>query len=248
MNIPIKLGAACMVALFLFAGAEAYAADAEGSWETTVAPYVWFAGISGDITVDGIPSRINESFSDISKYLDFGGMLFVESRKDRVAILLNTAYIKLSDSSILVKENMTESITELGLAYQILGPESGPGLALDVLGGGRYWYMKSEINLFGTINLSGRQDWIDPFVGARVRWGLTKNLLLVVQGDVGGFNVGSDSSWQAVGTIVYGFSDWFGVGAGYRALYDHYENGGYLDKFEYNATMKGPFIGVAFVF
>jgi hypothetical protein len=239
---------AAVIAVFLFGSTGAYAADA--GWKTEIAPYAWFAGISGDFTVKGQSANINESFSDLSKYLDFGGFLHAETGKDRLAILFDTAYIKLSDSTTLAKVHMTESITEFGAAFRLLGVESGPGLALDVLGGGRYMYLQGELNLFGTIDRTGRKDWIDPFVGARVRWGLTKNLLIVVRGDVGGFDIDrcSTSSWNAVGTIAYSFTDSFSVGAGYKAYYDHYENGALFDKFEYNATMKGPFAGVGFTF
>ncbi len=229
----------------------AYAADttaAKDQWKLEVAPYAWLAGVSGDVTAKGMPAHIDESFSDIAKVLDFGGMLHVESGRDRVAILFDTAYIKLSDSGTFAKVHMTESITELGGAYRLLGVERGPGLALEALGGGRYWYIRSEVSMFGTIDNVGRQDWIDPFVGARLKWGLTKNLMVVVRGDVGGFNLGSKSSWNVVGTIAYSFTDSFGVGAGYRALNAHYENGDLFSKFEYNATMAGPVIGAVFSF
>ncbi len=244
------IGVVVLTWVFLFTGTGAYATDA--GWKTEIAPYAWFAGVSGDVGAKGITTHVNESFSDISKVLDFGGFLHAESGKDRLAILFDTAYIKLSDSRTLINMHMTESITELGAAYRLLGVEGGPGLALDVLGGGRYWYMRSELGgqILGLMDNVGRQDWIDPFVGARVRWGLTKHLLLVVRADVGGFDISrcSKSSWNAVGTIAYSFSDAFSVGAGYKALNAHYENGDFLTKFEYNATMSGPFVGVGFGF
>ncbi len=241
-----SLAAMALAAVLAFGGATS---AADGGWKTDVAPYAWLAGMSGDVTVKGQSAHVNESFSDISQFLDFGGMLHAESRKNKGAILFDAAYIKLSDDRTLIKVAMTESIVELGGALQVLGPESGLGFALDVLAGGRYLYMKSDVNVFGTIDRAGRQDWIDPFVGARVRWGLTKNLLLVVRGDVAGIAGGSESSWNAVGTVSYSVTDSFSAGAGYRAFYDHYEHGnGILDKFEYNANMKGPFVGVGFTF
>jgi hypothetical protein len=70
----------------------------------------------------------------------------------------------------------------------------------------------------------------------------------VLRGDVGGFGVESKWSWNAVGTIRYGFSDRFSACAGYRALYGHYEHWDASDKFEYKATLAGPVIGVALGF
>ncbi len=242
-----RTGAAAIVFVaVLVCGGAAHAAD--GGWKTEIAPYAWLAGISGDFTVKGQSTHVNESFDDISQYLDFGGMLHVESRKHKGSIIFDTAYIKLSDDRTLIKVEQTESIIELAGALQVFGPDSGPGLALDVLAGGRYVDVKCEVNVSGTTDRAGRQDWFDPIVGARVRWGLTKSLLLVVRGDVAGIAGGSDSSWNAVGTVNYSVTDSFSVGAGYRAFYDHYEHGDMLDRFEYNATMKGPFVGVGFTF
>ncbi len=237
---------AMALAAVLASGGMTYAAD--GGWKTEIAPYAWLAGVSGDVTIKGVTADVNESFSDISKVLDFGGMLHVESGKDKFSVLFDTAYIKLSDTRTFMRMNMTESITELGAAYRVIGVENGPGLALDILGGGRYWYLKSDITLFGVANQTGRQDWIDPFAGARLRWSFTKNLMLVVRGDVGGFNVGATSSWNAVGTIVYSVSDFFSMAAGYRALNAHYETGEWINKFDYDATMAGPVIGALFSF
>ena len=123
--------------------------------------------------------------------------------------------------------------------------------ALDVFGGARYWNQEVDISLgvagtltadvqadFKRLGLSVRRsvkrsaataiarsgdlEWVDPFVGGRVRAsGCSKNKELMLEGDVGGFGVGSDFSWQVVGT--YGFDvHCFGTPLhtviGYRAL------------------------------
>ena len=68
-----------LIAVFLFTGAGAYAADTESGWKTEIAPYAWLAGVHGDFTTNGLPVHISESLSDVSDVLDFGGMLVVES-------------------------------------------------------------------------------------------------------------------------------------------------------------------------
>jgi hypothetical protein len=76
---------------------------------------------------------------------------------------------------------------------------------------------------------SGDMEWVDPFVGARIRHQLAPGKEVMLEGDVGGFGVGSDFSWQLVGT--YGFdTSLFGTPfhavVGYRALsVDFSENG-----------------------
>ncbi|MBP1733407.1 MAG: hypothetical protein H6Q55_3836, partial [Deltaproteobacteria bacterium] len=34
-------------------------------WEFDLVPYFWMAGLSGDMTVKGIPAHVSESFADI---------------------------------------------------------------------------------------------------------------------------------------------------------------------------------------
>jgi hypothetical protein len=238
------IGVGLLIAVLLLTGAGAYAADSGNGWKTDVTPYAWLAGVNGDITINGLSAHISESFSDIPDVLDFGGMLVVESTKDRAAILFDTAYVKLSDSRASTSLNMTESVTELAGAYTAIVPES-TGLALDVLAGIRFWYVKNEVGILG-LGQAGSHDWLDQFLGARARWALMKNLRLVLRGDVGGFGVESKWSWNAIGTIQYGFSDRFSAVAGYRALYGHYELGDSYNKFEYSASLAGPIIGASF--
>jgi hypothetical protein len=234
-----------LAAVLLFIAAGAYADTASG-WKTEVAPYAWLAGVSGDFTTNGLPVSISESLSDIPDVLNFGGMLVVESTKNRAAILFDTAYIKLSDGRTTSGLHMTESVTELAGAYTAIVPES-TGVALDVLAGLRYWYVKDTVNNIGLVQ-SGSHDWVDQFLGIRARWSLTKELLLALRGDVGGFGVESKWSWNAVATVQYSLSDLFSIGAGYRALYGRYENGDFSSQFKYAATLSGPFLGVAFKF
>lgn len=237
---------ALFIFVFLFTGAGAYAADEGRGWKTEITPYAWLSGVSGDFTVNGQSAHISESLSDVPDVLDFGGMLVVESTKNRAAILFDTAYVKLSDSRTSTILDLTESVTGIAGAYTVLVPE-GAGVALDVLAGIRYWYVKSEVSIAG-LDQAGHQDWVDQFLGARARWALSKKLLLAVRGDIGGFGVESKWSWNAIGTIQYSISDRVSATAGYRSLYGRYKHGDASNKFEYKATLAGPVIGMSFRF
>jgi hypothetical protein len=235
-----------LIAMLLLAAPGSYAADGGNGWKTEFAPYLWLATVSGDFTTNGLPVSISESLSDVRDVLDFGGMLAVESTKNRAAILFDTSYVRISDGRSTSGLHMTESVTELAGAYAALVPEK-TGLSLDVLAGLRYWYVENKVNQLGFVQ-SGSHDWIDQFLGARARWALTKQLLLVVRGDVGGFGVESKWSWNLVGTVQYSFSESFSAGVGYRALYGRYETGDFSNQFKYDATLAGPVVGANFAF
>ncbi len=71
---------------------------------------------------------------------------------------------------------------------------------------------------------------------------------LAVSGDIGGFDVGSKFSWQALAVLNYEFAkqgniSWNAM-LGYKALYVDYEQGSGLSQYEYKMTMHGPIFGI----
>jgi hypothetical protein len=175
--------------------------------------------------------------------------------------------------------NLETLTVQFGGAYELakIGPDrsvEGPGMAgvgrtaFDILAGGRYWYQKADItvNVTGTLtanidNLelsadrskliarSGAVTWVDPYVGLRIRHKLASRQDLLLEGDIGGFGLGSRISWQALATYKYEFATtgsvaWAGV-LGYRFLYVDYTQGWGNSFFELNLLQHGPVIGLS---
>ena len=72
-------------------------------------------------------------------------------------------------------------------------------------------------------------------------------------GDVGGFGVGSDFTWGAMGTIGYNFrlfseKNNARAAVGYRAIYQDYTDGSGDDKFKWDVTYHGPILGLVIEF
>jgi len=159
-------------------------------------------------------------------------------------------------------------IAEMAATYQVAhwgsNTTADSGTAVDVLGGARYWWTQGKLSAtatavlnVGDLTLSGGRaiakspsvDWVDPLVGVRLRHQFVPGLNLIVSGDVGGFDVGSRLSWQALAALNYDFYKlktvvWSGM-AGYRALYVDYLKGSGPTLFEYDMTLHGPILGVA---
>lgn len=96
---------------------------------------------------------------------------------------------------------------------------------------------------------TGDLEWVDPFIGGRIRHDFGSNKNLMIEGDVGGFGAGSEFSWQVVGT--YGFDvNLFGATmhsiVGYRALAVDYSENGRYGKNGIDYLQHGPVIGVKF--
>ena len=160
---------------------------------------------------------------------------------------------------------------EVGAAYEVLRWNAPGGAAsfaaIDVMAGGRYWWQQAELNLslVGAVNVgdlaitggralakSGSVSWLDPFIGARFRYQIAPGKELAFTGDIGGFGVGSQFSWQLVGAYTWEFAvtksaAWYGV-IGYRALYVDYSQGLGSSKYEYDMLQHGPLFGVSMRF
>jgi hypothetical protein len=158
---------------------------------------------------------------------------------------------------------------EAGAAYEVFrwpGQSNSFG-AIDIMVGGRYWWQQAnlDLSLSGMLNVdglvvagnraiakSGSVSWLDPFVGARFRYQVAPGKELTFSGDIGGFGVGSQFSWQLVGAYTWEFSvsknvAWYGV-VGYRALYVDYSQGAGLDQYQYKMLQHGPLLGVSMRF
>ncbi|MCC6778737.1 MAG: hypothetical protein IT537_19280 [Hyphomicrobiales bacterium] len=123
-------------------------------------------------------------------------------------------------------------VAELAAAYELMrwGSAPGAGVSIDIFGGGRLWWQQAEasLNVNATLALalpqqtytisghravakSGEISWVDPMVGMRLRAAIAPGHELTVSGDVGGFDVGSKFSWQAVGAYRWQFAQSGGV-------------------------------------
>jgi hypothetical protein len=168
--------------------------------------------------------------------------------------------------------DIRQSIIELGAAYEIATWRSGldvlPGTtAIDVLAGARYWRQDAAVNLAltGTLDVAGLVlsrgraiaragdvDWVDPLVGLRVRQQLAPGQELLLRGDVGGFDVGSQFSWNALAAYsfqigVYRSLTFSGM-LGYRALAVDYAKGSGVTRYEYDIVQHGPLVGLTVSF
>jgi hypothetical protein len=220
----------------------------------SVTPYLWAASLDGKVGVRGLPpADVNQDFNDLLKKVDGGLTLFLDGRVGRFGAFADVDYLKFSADGdpprgILfsdLKVDINTLNTSLYGYYRVLGNER---TALDVLAGGRLWYVRTEIDLQGAL-LPGRkadasETWADPVVGVRGQVELGAGFHLFGLADVGGFGVSSDSTWQVMGALGYRLTDRIVARAGYRHLdvdYDH-------DGFVYDVKLSGPILGVSIRF
>ena len=163
------------------------------------------------------------------------------------------------------------TIIQSGVLYQVAKWQGRDGAytALDLAGSARYWNEEVDVSLrvTGTLTAeieklglvlqrsksiavarSGTLEWVDPVVGARLRHQMASGSELILAGDIGGFGVGSDFSWQALAT--YGFDvNYFGTPlrtvVGYRALAVDYSENGRFGENSFDLVQHGPVLGIS---
>jgi hypothetical protein len=151
--------------------------------------------------------------------------------------------------------------------YELVQPFQAT--ALDGFVGVRYWHAVTDMSFgftaTGTIRSpedtglfsrsigiagasTGSLDWADPILGLQLRHEIAPHHRLRLRGDVGGFGVGSQFTWQALGAYAYEFSSgptsWSAV-LGYRAIGINYSPGG---SNSIDLVLHGPVLGVSMRF
>jgi len=165
------------------------------------------------------------------------------------------------------------AIVEAGGAYTVWsqGRQGSPGsTAFDLLAGARWWHQDIDVSAdltttltlggAGGITISGSRalaksggiDWVDPFVGARIRQQLAPGQAIELRGDVGGFDAGSQFSWQAIATYNSPLCMIHGIPVdgyiGFRALSADFSQGSGRSRFEWDNVIYGPVIGATMRF
>jgi len=208
-------------------------------WTFTVEPYLWLPSLSGKGSADSStpPSDVEVSFADALGDFEFGLPLAFEARAPdgRFAILADGLYLRLGDDQGTLQTETEVALLEVGGAVPIAGSKSW-----DLIGGLRYVDLSFDVEL-GPLDQSAEQSWLDPWIGARGELPLSERWSLFLRGDVGGFGVGSQFTWQALAGLGATLGQRWRLDLGYRALSIDFDD----DDLEYDVLAQGPVLGLA---
>jgi opacity protein-like surface antigen len=249
---PAAIGASTTSPRAVAAGEPA--ARSSSAWQSQLTPYLWLAGTDGEVNVRRVTANVDCEFSDVLDKFQFGASAHFATRKGNWEVFVDGMYLKLGDDRtrrfVKTEWELETLLAEFGLAYRMyetpLGGGQGGMLSFDVLGGGRYWYADIDVELTPGPDVDRSKDWIDPFVGGRLKARLNEKWTLGLRGDVGGFGIGSasDSTWNVLAWTDYRLSDRTSLKVGYRIL-DVDKGGG---RFGLDTQLSGPWLGVTIGF
>lgn len=230
----------------VFSPATAFAQE-DNNWNFDLAPlYLWAINIEGETGVRGQTAGTEIDFGDI--YDNLQGVFTVRFNaiyKQKFGVLIDYNYLNLGKEKetgvVDLEVSMKTQILNLAATYRLMDGRH----TLDGVAGIRYNVMGVDIDFTGTgLNIDEDKDWADPIIGARYAYQMTDKWTLRLYGDIGGFGVSSNFTWQGLGMIDLQPWKHVAIIAGYRAIGTDYESGSGSDKFTYDATVHGPLVGL----
>ena len=208
-------------------------------------PYVWMAGLQGDVGAQGRVVHVNAPFLEVIDEVNFGFAAVFEAKlSEKWAVIIDFSYLNLSDDKSTpgplfdaAQVNIKSSFFSAEGAYKL----AGTGAArLDISAGMRAYHqdMRIELRRGATRQeISQGATWVDPIVGLRMRVG--GKVFATIEGDIGGFGLGSTFAWHAFGGGGVNIGKHAFLVAGYRYMDVDYRS----KDFVYDTAMSGLLIG-----
>ncbi|MCF7676161.1 MAG: hypothetical protein K9N23_18995 [Akkermansiaceae bacterium] len=219
------------------------------AWHWRAAIYGWATALDGDVTIRGRNAGVDVGFDDVLDNLDWAVMGAVEIGCDKWSFLADLFYAELSASTVkgpdYFSSQLSQFIGNFVVAYNVV--DSGP-TRFDVYAGVRVNSLDADLDIsrLGVPTFSGSQSktWVDPIIGVRFQRDLSEKFFFRAVGDIGGFGVSSDFTWQALAAFGYRLCDNASVALGYRGIGTDYSSGG----FGYDVISHGVLLGLECTF
>lgn len=222
-------------------------------WEVLIVPYLWASGMKADIsTPQGEGVDIDQSFTDILSDIKFTFMGALQARRGRFVTIQDIIFLNTESKE---DGNIGPGLVEAEVDMRVLTTTHLAGyrvvdkglLFLDLMAGVRITSIKANLDLSGPLQMVERDNsetTVGPVIASRFRVPLGERWGFELYGDLGGFGVTSDPSWQLLGTVQYEISDHWLLGGGWRHFSAEQDNNG----FKIDLAMTGPFLAFGYRF
>jgi hypothetical protein len=218
-----------------------FSAPAQEKWSFDVTPYLWIAipdvetslpNVARTASSPGVsPSVARTAPSGIDRHYDTrisaGAMIAAQAHYGPMGLLVDFAWLRLDTEALnpgpsFSAGNLNSDFiyTTAAVGYSL--PLSGKFHA-EIVAGARLWNVSEDLELQSGeqpgFQASVDRTWVDPMVGADLRYDLSKKWFVGAKGLVGGFGVSADMAYEVFAGVGYHFTDWCSATIGYRYLY-----------------------------
>lgn len=248
LTVALGLAAAALLGASS-ASAQTPALDAAAdAWRFQLTPYVWMTGLEGRIRpFRGAPTvHVDRSFSDVLEHLDTAAFVSGTARTGAYVLQGDVSHATSSAAADLpmgLSANARvrqSSLTLTGGRHWAVDADSG----VDLMAGLRLWDIQATVQVPGLAEARSSTQFADPLLALRWRYALAPRWSTLLYADAGGFGLGSEATWQLLGTLNYQLDEQWFVSLGYRQLSVNYRDGGKRLDFR----QGGPVLGATFRF
>ena len=231
---------------------------AEGAWEHTAVIYGMGAAIDGEAQIGNLAVPVDVSISDVFDALEMGAMAAYRAENDTWSFTVDATFMGLGGTAEskrdIVKGDMdTDQFTLMGTVGRRLTENLEALFSLSYLDLSTDLKLTTRNPLSGAVTSRSASDdasWVDPLLGLQYNVPFADNWRFNLRGDIGGFGVGSDLTYQLLTNVRWQANDTIGVVAGYRLISFDYEDGnkGSSKYQHYHLTEQGPLLGMTISF
>ena len=221
----------------------------ESEWYVEFAPYLWFAGIDGDVSFSrSSPTfSIDADFDDLVDDIEFTFAFNTSIKKGEWGYYGDFFFIKLDQEGYTparlfrVTSQFDEIIFTNAATYYLYKSDTK---WIEGMIGARLWALEHDINIYNastgvrSTGSSGTEEWLDPFIGIRTQWNFARRWYLGFMINYGGFNVGSEETYETFGGLGFRFNKGHAVRAGFKAIGVNYDEDGFL----FDVDQKGTYL------
>lgn len=250
MSWQIRTAVAAIAAGSVLCSSVAFAQ--EDAWGFEVTPYLWAAGIDGDVTIRGHEAEVDAGFDDLIDVVDIAGALLGVAYRNHFVMWTQLDYVATDTDELDADEQpaggklQLESDMFMGtLAFGYRLGEPNDRRTVDVLLGVRYLDVENELTLESLGRFDHSRDYLDPVLIARPsfrfsdRWRFNPTFSIGAGGD-------SELTWEVQPQLQFQIKDHLALRFGYRNLhYDIESDGGFN---EFDASYQGFMIGLGGTF
>lgn len=203
------------------------------SWRYEIVPFLWAAGLDGQVGIGDASAPVDVSFSDLVEFVNVGAAMRMIARRPPVSWMGEVSFVELENESGTalgpLRVRSSQTYAEGALLYELSS-------AIALYGGLRFQQLDTVVQVS---NLRGDRDegWVDGFVGGRWTPVVSDRWVAWLRGDVGAG--GSDLVWLAEAGGGYRWTERWGAYLAYRMLDTDYEHG----SFAYDVRQSGMMIG-----
>jgi len=241
MRNSVRRTATALATLFIIGAPISSVQAAEDKWKFEITPYLWTAGVDGDVTVNGHTTNVKISFKDMLDATNAAFSFLGVAQYGRVVLWGQVDYVSLDTDNIdnppaNARLEMDSTMSTLAVGYQFDGWANGQ--TVDVLIGRRQLALDNKLTVNGVGTFQKNTDIDDTVLVVRPSFPISERwrfnpTLSYGKGD-------SKKTYELQPQFQYQISKNWATRLGYRSLTYNFEG----DKSNtLDVTLSGFIIG-----